>query len=73
MVRANLAEGLRGEFAGEEETVLESLPDNKYMVSGWVDLLTEAGKHDRQNYSLIIYKDDMGNWSTDRVSVIPPM
>jgi hypothetical protein len=73
LVRANLAEGLRGFFAGEEETVVESLPENKFLISGWVDLLTNEGRQDRQNYSLIIFKDDTGNWSTDRVSVIPQM
>jgi hypothetical protein len=73
LVRANLAEGLRSFFGGEEETVVESLPDNKFLISGWVDLLTNAGQQDRQNYSLIIFKDDTGNWSTDRVSVIPQM
>jgi hypothetical protein len=61
MVRGRLVEGLRASFSGEEEITVESLPDKKFMISGWVDLVTEQGRPDRQNYSLIVYKNETGD------------
>ena len=73
MVRGNLVEGLRASFSGEEEITVESLPDKKFMISGWVDLVTEQGRPDRQNYSLIVYKDYSGGWTGEKIAIIPQM
>ena len=71
-VRQSVSEGLRASFAGEEETVVEDLPDHKFMVSGWVDLITNSGQQDRKNYSVVVHKNFQG-WVGERVSVIPQM
>jgi hypothetical protein len=73
LVKASLADGLRGAFGGDEETVLEPMDGNRFLVSGWIDVITDAGAQDRQNYSVILYRDASGNWTTDRVSIIPQM
>jgi hypothetical protein len=73
LVKANLADGLRGMFGGDEETVMEPMDGNRFLVSGWIDVVTDAGAQDRQVYSVILYKDNSGNWTTDRVSIIPQM
>jgi hypothetical protein len=72
-VRASLDESLRAAFAGEEETVVEALPDHKFMISGWVDLITQQGTPDRQNFSCVIYKNTNDTWVGERITVIPQM
>jgi hypothetical protein len=73
MVRDSLPEGLRAAFAGEEETQVDSLPENKFLISGWVDLVTAEGRHDRQTYSVIVYRGDQKSWVGERLSVLPQM
>jgi hypothetical protein len=72
-VRQALDGRLRSAFAGEEETVVETLPDNKFLISGWVDLITEQGKPNRQNFSCVVYRNGNGNWVGEHISVIPQM
>ena len=71
IVQANLTEGLQTQFADDSETVVETLPDAKFMISGWVDLITKEGRHDRKNYSVIVHKADEDSWAGERVTVIP--
>jgi hypothetical protein len=73
VVRQTIQEGLRVAFAGEEETIVESLPDHKFMISGWVDLITPQGRPQRRSFSCIIYKNDNETWVGEHVSVIPQM
>jgi hypothetical protein len=73
IVQSTLAEGIHAAFGGEEETVVEPMSDGKTMVSGWVDLINDAGQHDRQNYSVIVYKDSTNGWMGERITVIPQM
>jgi hypothetical protein len=73
VVRNNLIEGIHPAFGGVEETMIDPLPDNKFMISGWVDLVTDAGKQDRQNYSVVIYRNEMNDWVGEKVSFIPQM
>jgi hypothetical protein len=72
-VRDSLTQGLRAAFADTQETVVDQLPDNKYMISGWVDLITEQGRQDRQTFSVVVYKNDLNNWVGEKVAVIPQM
>ena len=72
-VRSSLAEGLQAAFAGEEETTVDPMQDGKTMISGWVDLITKVGRQDRQNYSVVVYKDPYAGWVGERVTVIPQM
>ena len=71
MVRANLDEDLKASFGGESETVVEELPGRKFLISGWVHLITSQGQIDRRSYSVVVYKSEADNWVGERVSVIP--
>jgi len=73
LVRASLVEGLRASFSGEEEITVEPLPNKKFMISGWVDLVTQQGRPDRQNFSLVVYKDEFAGWVGEKISIIPQM
>ena len=71
IVQANLAEGLQTHFADDSETVVDTLPEGKFMISAWVDLITKAGRHDRKNYSVVVHKGEEDSWVGERVTVIP--
>lgn len=73
LVRQNIRDEFRSSFAPVEETVLENLPNDKLRVSGWVDLVTDAGISDRQNYSIVIYRNAAGDWVGENISILPQM
>jgi hypothetical protein len=73
VVMREFDETIRTSFAGPEETSVEPLPDSKYRISGWVDLLTQNGGQDRRNYSCVVYKSPNGDWVGEHVAVIPQM
>ena len=73
MVRQSIREEFKSTFSPVEETVLEKLPEDKLRVSGWVDVTTKTGLADRQNYSIIIFRNGVGDWVGEKISVIPQM
>ena len=70
-VRGEIREDYKINFSGEEETRVEHLPDNKYLISGWVDIISPAGVTDRQIFTCIIYKGPGNAWVGEKVAVIP--
>jgi hypothetical protein len=72
IIRSTLKEGLHAAFADPVETTVEPMPGGKHMISGWVDLFTDAGRQDRQNYSVVVSKDNNG-WTGEQISVLPQM
>jgi hypothetical protein len=73
IVRDSLNEGIHAAFGGEDETTVEAVGNGKTRISGWVDLYTDAGRHDRQNYSVIVYRDPSAGWVGERPTIIPQM
>ncbi len=71
MVRQSLRGDLKTAFAGEEETVVESLPGGRFFVSGWVDLLSDEAPSDRQNFSIVVFKDAAGKWAGEQFTLLP--
>ena len=71
MVRQHVDSELQTAFSGDEETSIETLPDNKFIVSGWVDLITKKGRPDRQRFSLVLYKNFNDTWVGEQIAVIP--
>ena len=71
MVRRHVDAELQTTFAGDEETTVDPLADNKFMISGWVDLVTKAGRQDRQRFSLVLSKNFDDNWVGEQITVIP--
>jgi len=73
LIRQNLREEFKSSFAPVEETVVENLPEDKVHVSGWVDVVTDTGAVDRQIYSIVIFRNDTGDWVGEKISIIPQM
>lgn len=73
LVRQNISEEFKSSFAPAEETIVENLPDTKVRVSGWVDLVTDAGISDRQNYSIVIFRNSAGDWVGEKIAIVPQM
>src|SRR4051812_31228883 len=71
LVRQSLNEDLKANFSPETETVVESLPEGKTSVSGWVDLVTEDGRVDRQIFSIVVFKNAGGEWAGEKLHVLP--
>lgn len=70
-VRTNIADGLKTSFSDENETRVEALPDQKFLIAGWVDLITEDGQVERRSFSCVIYKDSSDTWVGEKISMIP--
>ena len=70
-VRNAIREELKTNFSSHEETRVEALPDNKFLVAGWVDVISEEGETERQEFSCVIYKSEADNWVGEKISVIP--
>ena len=73
MVRQNIKGEFKSHFAPVNETVVERLPGNKIRVAGWVDVMTGTGVADRQNYSVVIFRDGAGDWEGEQLSIMPQM
>ena len=73
VVRQEIDEELRTAFASFDETSVEQLPDDRYRVSGWVDLISEDGNQDRNNFTCVVYRNDNGDWVGEKIAVIPQM
>jgi hypothetical protein len=71
LVREAVREDLQTHFSSTEETVVESLSENRFRVSGWVDLMTEDGQVDRDNFTLEIYKNESDDWVGEKIAVLP--
>ena len=69
-VREMIDVSLRSAFANDEETMVEPLPENKYRIAGWVDLITEGGRSARRTFSCVIYRNSSGTWVGENVSVM---
>ena len=70
-VRDSIREELKTSFAADEETRVVALPENKFMITGWVDVLNEVGEVSRQNFSCVIFKNASDDWVGEKISVMP--
>ena len=62
LVRQTIDETIKTSFGPIAETVVEALPEGKTQISGWVDLMTADGASDRQNYSIVVFRNGSGDW-----------
>ena len=67
----NVREDLRGRatFSGYTETGIENLPDGRYGVRGWIDLMDDSGVRERREYRATVTRDARGQWRADDVVV----
>jgi hypothetical protein len=72
-VRKSIRGDRKTDFCSEEETTVEAFPDGKVRVSGWVDLIAEGGQRDRQNYSVVIFKNAANQWRSEALTIVPKM
>ena len=71
MVRESLQDDLKSAFCPEEETNVAALSDGKFLVSGWVDLMSVDGQSDRQNFSVVLFKNEADDWVGEKLAVMP--
>jgi hypothetical protein len=53
--------------------MVEAFPDGKVRVSGWVDLIGQDGKAERQSFSVVVYRNADNQWVGEAVTVTPQM
>lgn len=70
LVRSVIRPDLRTTFSGPAETEIETQKD-KFLVSGWVQVVADDGSASRHNYSCNVYRNPAGQWVGDHISVIP--
>ncbi|MEO8592399.1 MAG: hypothetical protein ABI759_03685 [Candidatus Solibacter sp.] len=73
IIRQNIRNEFQSSFSPAEETVLEHLPEDKVRVSGWVDVMLPDGLSDRQNFSVVIFRNVAGDWVGEKVTILPQM
>jgi hypothetical protein len=66
-----LQPGIQTAFSSDAETRIESLPDDKSLISGWVDLIAADGSARRNVFTCTIHKNQADEWALDDVSLIP--
>jgi hypothetical protein len=71
MVRDSLPGGRTAAFCPPDETVVEAFPDGKVRVSGWVDLIGQDGKAERQDFSVLVYRNAANQWVSEALTVTP--
>jgi hypothetical protein len=71
VVRNAVREEIRTSFASMEETQFEELPDGKYQLGGWVDLISDEGQITRQHFSCTLFRNMNDDWVSQDVSVTP--
>jgi len=71
LVRKEIDGEFQTAFGGFDETTVEPLPNNKYRISGWVDVISKDGIRDRMNFTCIVYRTENGDWVGEKVAVIP--
>ena len=72
-VYRSYGEGVQASFGGEDETVVEPQPGQKFRISGWVDLVSTEGQHERQTFSCLVYRDHNGSWVGEEITLTPQM
>jgi hypothetical protein len=72
-VRESIPGGRKAVFCSPDETVVEAFPNGKVRVSGWVDLIGQDGRADRQSFSVVVYRNADNQWVGEAVSVTPRM
>jgi hypothetical protein len=73
LVRRSLPGGRKADFCSPDETVVEAFPDGKVRVSGWVDLIGQDGKAERQSFSVMVYRNANNQWVGEAATVTPQM
>jgi hypothetical protein len=73
MVRESLPGGRNAVFCSPDESVVEAFPNGKVRVSGWVDLIGQDGKAERQSFSVVVYRNADDQWVGEAVTVTPQM
>ena len=73
IIRQAVNSNLKANFSDLAETTVESLPERKWRLAGWVDLIDPYGHIVRQNFSLRIYRSSSGSWTGEDVFITPQM
>ncbi len=71
VVRGAVSPDLRASFSDAAETGIQPLSGNRYLVTGWVDLISAQGIAVRHRYTCTIYYDPGGAVAAQDVSVLP--
>jgi hypothetical protein len=71
LVRESIPGGRKAVFCAPEQTVVESFPDGKFRISGWLDLMGPDGKAERQGFSIQVYRNARNQWVGEALSVAP--
>lgn len=70
-VRDSIQDGMKANFSDENETQVQPLPEKKFLVTGWVDVISAEGVVERQTFSCVIYKNEANYWAGEKVALIP--
>jgi hypothetical protein len=73
MVRESIPRVRKAVFCSPDESVVEAFPDGKVRVSGWVDLIGQDGKAERQSFSVVVYRNADDQWVGEAVTVTPQL
>lgn len=70
LVRNSLPGGVTIHFSDPVETSTEKLSDEKYRVTGWVDLVPKDGEATRQVYTCTMEKNANRQWVAEDISLM---
>jgi len=70
LVQASLPRGLQVTFSPDAQTVVEAFPDGRARVTGWLETPGPEGKPERQNFTVVVFKDRAGKWASETITVV---
>jgi hypothetical protein len=60
-------------FSSAAETSVEKLPGEKYLITGWVEVVTPNGGMTHNSYNCTILMNSDGDWVAEQVNVLPTL
>jgi hypothetical protein len=70
-IRNTIKDELRTTFGDANETRVEVLGGDKFLVAGWVDVVMANGSVARHDFSCVIHKTSSEEWVGEQIAVIP--
>jgi hypothetical protein len=71
MVQANMGADARVQLSPLEWTHLETMPDGKFAVTGWLVAAKESGETLYYAFNCVLYQNPDGDWISDKLEFTP--
>jgi hypothetical protein len=72
-IRQQIAGMGQPHFSSGVETDVQKIGENKYLVTGWVEVVTVEGDMSHNGYNCTILRNADGDWVAEQVNILPSL